>query len=174
VAGAINIFFMTSPFRERDRPERQHSVNVTVPLVRPTSDTRNLVAAAVAAVRVHHRPGFPYAKAGVMFSGLQPAGIRQGELDFGSSGDLFSEAPAAGGATPRNPAELMKTVDALNHRFGRDSVRVGTTMVAGRAVKPISKPGIKSAADVRTWAVRQDSRSPRYTTRWDEMPVVQA
>jgi len=66
----------------------------------------------------------------------------------------------------------MKTVDALNHRFGRDSVSVGTTMVAGCAAKRISKPGIKSVADARTWAVRQDSRSPPYTTRWDEIPVV--
>src|SRR5208283_5399257 len=48
VAGSIGVFFMTSPFRQNDR---QHSVNITVPLVRPSADTRLLVSAAVDAVR---------------------------------------------------------------------------------------------------------------------------
>src|SRR5450755_1664967 len=39
-AGAVCVFFTTSPFRQNDR---QHSVNVTVPLVCPTADTPLLV-----------------------------------------------------------------------------------------------------------------------------------
>jgi len=60
-AGAVSIFFTTSPFRQNDR---QHSVNVTVPLVRPTADSRLLVATAVDAAQRHFRSGFNYAKAG--------------------------------------------------------------------------------------------------------------
>jgi len=26
--------------------------------------------------------------------------------------------------------------------------------------------------DERSWAARQERRSPRFTTRWDEMPMV--
>ena len=219
VAGAVNVFFMTSPFRERDRPDRHHSVNVTIPLVTPTSDSRHLVAAAVSAVRSHHRTGFPYAKAGVMFSNLQPAGVRQGELDFtqaiGTTADLFAQGggdpgrddpgfagpgrddPESGDSTlpppsgpHRDQAELMKTVDALNQRFGRDSVRVGTTVIASggdkskSAGKAKGKGGDKSAGSGpgpgpgsvqpggHVWSVKQELRSPRYTTRWDEIPVV--
>jgi DNA polymerase V len=58
-AGAVGIFFMTSPFRQHDR---QHSVNVTVPLIRPTADTGLLVAAAVAVVGREFRAGFNYAR----------------------------------------------------------------------------------------------------------------
>lgn len=57
-------------------------------------------------------------------------------------------------------AKLMMAMDALNHRFGRDSVRLGSTAVAS------------SGADVRVWATKQERRSPRYTTRWAEMATV--
>ena len=154
VAGAIGLFFTTSPFR---RGDRQHAVNVTVPLVRPTGDTAVLVAAAAAAVRAQFRAGFRYAKAGAVLSDLRPAGQSQGELD------LFSPAqPAAAAPADTARTKLMTAMDALNHRFGRDSVRLGSQALASHG------------AEVRVWATRQERRSPRYTTRWDEMPVVRA
>jgi DNA polymerase V len=151
VAGAIGVFFTTSPFRANDR---QHSVNVTVPLVRPTADTVVLMRAAEMAVRTQFRPGFRYAKAGAVLSNLQAAGHEQGELD------LFAEPdePVAPVADPRS--KLMAAMDALNNRFGRDSVRLGSTAVAS------------NGADVAVWATKQERRSPRYTTRWDELLVV--
>ena len=156
VAGAIGVFFTTSPFRQIDR---QHGVNVTLPLVRPTGDTAALVTVATAAVRAQFRAGFRYAKAGAVLSDLRPAGQNQGELD------LFSSSPEE--AAPRSDADsartkLMTAMDALNHRFGRDSVRLGSQALAS------------NGAEVRVWAAKQERRSPRYTTRWDEMPVVRA
>src|SRR5439155_22336350 len=71
VAGAVHVFITTSPFRKNDR---QHSASVTVPLVRPTADTRLLIGAAVRALRGMYRPGFNYVKAGVMLVDLQPEG----------------------------------------------------------------------------------------------------
>ena len=56
----------------------------------------------------------------------------------------------------------MAAMDVLNRRFGRDSVRIGSATLASHDT------------DVRSWATRQERRSPRYTTRWDEMPVVKA
>jgi len=152
-----------------------------------------------------------------MFSNLQPAGVRQGELDFteaiGTTADLFAQGggdpgrddpgfagpgrddPESGNSTlpppsgpHRDQAELMKTVDALNQRFGRDSVRVGTTVIASGGGKgtgsgkgaasgvgsgPGPGPGSVQPGS-RVWSVKQELRSPRYTTRWDEMPVVRA
>lgn len=153
-AGAVNVFFTTSPFRRHDR---QHSVNVTVPLVRPTADSRLLVAAAVSAVRYQFRPGFNYAKAGVMLTDLQASTVHQGELD------LFSDSEEAEAVAPqKDRTALMDAMDVLNRRFGRDSVRIGSATLASHG------------AEVRSWATKQERRSPRYTTRWDEMPMVKA
>lgn len=154
VAGAIGLFFMTSPFRQNDR---QHSVNVSIPLPRPTADTSVLVTAATAAVRAQFRAGFRYAKAGAVLSDLRPAGQAQGELDLFSTAQPHADAP---GDAAR--ARLMSAMDALNHRFGRDAVRLGSQALAS------------NGAELRVWATKQERRSPRYTTRWDEMPVVRA
>ena len=158
-AGAVGVFFMTSPFRQN---ERQHSANVTVRMVRPTADTRLLVGAAVDTVRDLFRPGFNYAKAGVVLVDLQPASQQQGELD------LFSDANEPQDRrqvqTPvRDRTALMEAIDDLNRRFGRDSVQIGSASLASGA-----------GAEERSWSTKQERRSPRYTTRWDEMPVVRA
>lgn len=50
---------------------------------------------------------------------------------------------------------LMVAMDAINREFGRGTVRSGASGVEQR------------------WAMRSENRSPRYTTRWDELPVVQ-
>lgn len=153
VAGAIGIFFMTSPFRTSDR---QHAVNVTVPLVRHTGDSSVLVNAATAAVREQFRSGIRYVKAGAVLSDLRPAGQEQGELGLFASDGVVTKKP------PGGRDRLMVAMDALNNRYGRDSIRLGSTAAAS------------NGADVAVWATRQERRSPRYTTRWDEMPVVQA
>jgi DNA polymerase V len=153
-AGAIGVFFTTSPFRQNDR---QHSVNVTVPLVRPSADTRILVGAALAAVRSQFRSGFHYAKAGVLLIDLCPAAQAQGELAL-----LCREPKVRAGMDGRDRQELMHAIDKLNRRFGRDSVQIGSVSLA-------------SHGDLeRSWSTKQDRRSPRYTTRWEEMPVVLA
>ena len=51
-------------------------------------------------------------------------------------------------------ARLMKALDRLNAHYGARTVQVGT--LGG------SRP---------VWAMRQACRSPRYTTRWRELPV---
>jgi DNA polymerase V len=153
-AGAIQVFIRTSPFRENDR---QHSPSLTVP-VRPTADSRKLVAAACEAARSMFRPGFNYAKAGVMLMDLQDAAAvgDQGELA------LFSGQEPDATIEPDRPA-LMQAMDTLNRRFGRGAVRIGSTTTV--------KASDTGAA---SWAVRQDRRTPRYTTRWDEMQAVRS
>ena len=64
----VMCFIRTSPFRD----DLQFSRSITVPLRRPTSDTGALVSAAVAGLAVTNRPGFNFAKAGVMLLYLQP------------------------------------------------------------------------------------------------------
>ena len=103
------------------------------------------------------RPGFNYVKAGVMLVDLQPAGQQQGELDLFSPG---TDAPVA--QPKRDRSALMATMDELNRRFGRSSVHIGSASSAARDT------------DERSWATRQERRSLRFTTRWDEMPTVRS
>lgn len=154
VAGAIQVFFTTSPFRTNDR---QHSPSLTVPL-RSTADSGRLISAAVRATRQMFRSGFNYTKAGAMLLDLQDkeAAKRQGELDL-----FVADDEAGASAETKDRSALMEAMDKLNQRFGRGAVRIGST-TAARA----------NDAGTATWAVRQDRRSPRYTTRWDEVPVV--
>ena len=145
VAGAVHVFITTSPFRQRDR---QHSPSVTLPLARPSADTRLLSNAATRALERMYRPGFNYVKAGVMLIDLQHEGVEQRELDLG-----------AHAAQRRDRPQLMGALDAMNQRFGRGIVEIAS---AARATP------------VRGYAAKQQLRSPRYTTRIEEIPTVRA
>jgi DNA polymerase V len=61
---------------------------------------------------------------------------------------LFEDMEAKG-----QSAELMKTIDEINNRFGSNL--------------------IKSAAmgTKQDWAMRSDNRSPSYTTNWNQLPI---
>ena len=146
-AGAVHVFITTSPYRRHDR---QHSQSLTLPLVRASADTRVIVAMAVRAVQQMVRPGFNYAKAGVMLLDLRPQGQQQAELD------LFGTADPAPGA---GPSRLMEAVDTLNQRFGRGAVTVASAQHQARHVQHAGK---------------QQRRSPRSTTRLAEIVTARA
>ena len=141
-AHQVMCFVRTSPFRK----DPQYSRSVCVPLRRPTADTAALVAAAVAGLKAIFRPGFNYAKAGVMLMDLQADTISQGELDLESD-----EVPDRG--------KLMATLDGLNQRFGKGTVLVASAGLAGER---------------RAWVMKQERRTPAYTTCWEDLAVVRA
>ena len=82
---------------------------------------------------------------------LQPDTIRQGELD------LFTAAEEPEHAASRDRTKLMTAMDGLNGRYGKGSVQLGSN-----GVVPASK----------SWSMKAERRTPRYTTVWAEMPVV--
>ena len=150
VAGSVHVFMTTSPYRQNDR---QYSPCVTNPLVRPSADTRAIVAVAVRAVQQNYRAGFNYAKAGVMLLDLQPQDQHQGELDL--FGDGAQDAAAHSQESPR----LMEAVDTLNRRFGKGAVTVASAQHQQRHDQH---------------AGRQLRRSPRFTTRLEEIATARA
>jgi DNA polymerase V len=140
--GQVLCFIRTSPFRN----EPQYSKSISVPLVRPSADTGSIVGVALAGLRAIYRPGFNYAKAGVMLLDLQSDRLSQLELDWGETTQV-----------PRS--QLMVAMDALNARYGRGTVKLATASVDG---------------DPREWGMKQERRTPRYTTQWDEIPTMRA
>ena len=149
VAGAVHVFIATSPYRRNDV---QHAPSATLPLPQPSADTRVLISAAVRALRGIYRPGFNYAKAGVMLVDLQPQAQQQDTLELFAPQEEQAQAPRGG-------AELMNALDALNRRFGRHAVTVG---------------GTSHRAGPSAHASRQERRSPRYTTRLEEIASARA
>lgn len=149
LAGGVQVFINTSPYRRQDR---QHAPSATLRLGQATSDTRVLISAVVRVLRSIFRPGYNYAKAGVLLVDLQQASHEQPALD------LFEPGPSLD-APERNRASLMSAMDALNDRFGRGAVTVAS---AAR------RPGPSAHAS------KQERRSPRFTTRLDEIAVARA
>lgn len=141
-AGVLMAFIRTSPFREHDA---QYSGYRMFKLLEPTSDSAALTQGALAVLQAIYKPGFNYAKAGVMLMDLSPANRQQFTLDLG----LESNA---------SRGRLMSAMDGLNRRYGRGTVTLATAGVA-------SSP--------KQWLMKQERRTPRYTTRWDELLVVE-
>jgi DNA polymerase V len=78
-SSSVRTGIRTSPFRKQDP---QYSRSASIPLPCPTSDSAHITQAANAIVKRIYRPGFKYAKAGVMLMDLQPATREQLTLDF--------------------------------------------------------------------------------------------
>lgn len=142
LAGQLLVFAHTSPFR----PGPRFSRSIVVPLRRPTADTRRLVQAAVMGITQMYQPGFQLSKAGVMLLDLMPDTVLQGELNL--------EPEEA-----QDKTRLMLAFDAINDRFGRGSIHIGSA-----GVQDVNRP----------WGMRQERLTPQYTTKWSDLPVARA
>jgi Domain of unknown function (DUF4113) len=79
-------------------------------------------------------------------AGLRPDNVSQGEFDF--------EVPET-----RHRGKLMGGIDAINDRFGRGAIRVG------------SAAGVVTPWD---WSMRQERLTPQYNTKFSDLPVARA
>ena len=128
------------------RPGRRFYETAVIQIQPPSSDTKALVNAAVRGLRSIYQPGYQLSKAGVMLQDLCPAEVQQGDL-------LFQE-PC------RDQSKLMEAMDKVNKRFGK-----GTVHVASTGVPELDESG---------WRMRQERRTPRYTTKIEEIPIARA
>ncbi len=134
-AALLQVFLHTNRFR-KDQP--QYNPCVTVPLPQPTNDSLVINRWADDLVGRMFKPGYAYKKAGVMLGDISPVGRYQ--LDW------LEPAQAT-------DTRLMNTLDKLNQRYGRGTVKVSTQ-------------GAHTG-----WQMRQERKSPNYTTRWDAIPL---
>lgn len=157
LASAIHVFIRTSPFRTEDP---QYANAVTLPLGTPCEDTLHIVSRAVDGLRQIYRKGFRYAKAGVMLVDL----VDKSLFERHRQQDLFYSPPpqcraAANGHAPKDRSKVMAALDTVNQRFGRNSLSVAATGVNLRA---------------QPWEMRQERKSPDYTTDWKALPIAKA
>lgn len=134
VAGLLQVFVMTDRFR----PEKpQYNPCMSVPLPVPTADSLELNRWAFQALEQMYRPTFDYKKAGVILADIRPDHLVQEDLFFAAE------------AKPK--ADLMKTLDKINARYGR-----GTLILSSDGAR-------------RAWEMKAENRSPCYTTDWDQI-----
>ncbi len=132
--------FMHTSKFSDDEPQRNVSMTIAIP--EATNDTLVLIKAGRRAVEALWKSGFRYSKAGVITQDLVPPQLAQRSL----FDDLDHELAA----------KVMAAMDAANRRWGRATVIPAATM-AGPGKTP-------------TFSTKFEKRSPRYTTRWDELP----
>jgi DNA polymerase V len=138
-AGMAQVFIKTSSHGREASGRYGSAASVTLPVA--TAYTPTLVATAHGALEQIYRPGYAYAKAGVLLADLCPEDAVQLNL-FTPDGDRETKSG------------LMRTMDALNRRFGE-----GTVFLAGQGIR-------------RTWKGQRKTPSPRYTTCWEELLTV--
>lgn len=133
---ALMIFIHTNGFR-KDLP--QYSRNIIVQTHYPTHSAIELTQFALDGLKRIYRKGYEYKKAGVIVMDIVPEMPQQIMLFENSD--------------PKH-APLMKTMDAINQKFGDGKVK-------------LARQNLK-----KKWPMKQEKLSPRYTTRWYEIKTI--
>jgi DNA polymerase V len=123
----------------------QYGKSLSQVLPFPTSFTPDLLHVALDMLRRIYREGYSFKKAGVFLSRIVPQDLLQADL----FGDYSLEREY-------KKARLMCVVDLLNEWWGSNTLFFGAQ-------------GIE-----RAWKMRQERRSPRYTTRAGDIVVVRS
>lgn len=132
---------MLSVFITTDPFKTPHySRAVGVKLPYSVSDTPTLTKYALMGLENIFRKGFKYKKTGVLLTEIVPAN--------GFQMNLFNQTPLYKLERDNN---IMIAVDKLNRHWGRDILRVASMGMDNRL------------------KMRQNRKTPRYTTNWDEL-----
>ncbi len=132
----VSVFVRTSPFN-KNKP--QHSDLKTIGLLTPTNDTRDILTATKKGLLPIFRPGYDYAKAGIILNKFTNEHIKQYSL--------FKDLNE-----PKQDTKLMKYLDQMN---------AYETQI------------YYASQNTKKWSpMKQNMTSPKYTTNWYELPMV--
>jgi DNA polymerase V len=127
-----------------DTARPAYSNAVTIQFDCPSQDSGFLIRSALRGLERIFRPGFAYQRAGILLPDLIPSGMEQRTLFAVNREDKSRDG------------RLMEALDRINRVYGRQTLRYASEGLGGR------------------WRMRQQLKSPAYTTRWSELPVVLA
>ncbi len=136
-ANAATIFIGTDRFRPVPEP---YSQSATYSSTYPTDGNQEIQEWAIKTLERIFKPGFEYRKAGIILSGLVP--------NENLTKRMFEDERF------QQQHKLMKAIDEINQKFGKDTVRFGSVKTEGN------------------WKMKQTRKSQSYTTNWDELLVV--
>jgi DNA polymerase V len=122
---------------------KQYGNSVEYRLINPTSDTRIIMQVAKRCLKKIFKAGIDYKKAGVMLCELMPNHLRQQDMFNPLTDEKLQHSQ-----------HLMEVFDKINAHFGQKTIRMASE-------------GYSNA-----WKMRSERRSPCYTTRWSELPIV--
>ena len=132
----VSVFVRTSPFNNK---KPQHSDLRTIGLLTPTNDTRDILIAAKKGLLPIFRPGYDYAKAGIILNKFSDEQTKQYSL--------FKDPNE-----PKENTKFMKYIDRMN---------AYETQI------------YFASQNTKKWSpMKQNMTSPKYTTNWYELPLV--
>jgi DNA polymerase V len=154
-AYVLTVYVQKNRFDPKVPPPYSRSATLTLPNG-PSADTRVLAQYAGYLLGKILESGCTYHKAGVMLDGLEPPTTGQ-QLGLFAPPAPVAEAMAKASA---DQPQLMSTLDGLNARFGRGTVRLGsavpTTLVGG----------------IAPWQGQAQWQSGAFTTRLEDLMTV--
>ena len=143
----------------RFKNEEPWEYGTRVGLVRPTSSTGEMIKACAEAVdriwnELPHKPN-PRDKT----SGIRKAGVKLTDICMKNEIQLDMFAAQA---TLRTD-EVMTVLDRINRLHGSETIYLAAQVNRPRQTQKDMRP---------TWGMRREEKSPNYTTRLEDMPVV--
>ena len=136
-ANAVTILISTDRFRPIPEP---YTNSATYSSTYPTDSNQEIQEWSIKTLERIFKPDFEYRKAGIILSGLVPS--------ENLTKRMFDDKSF------QKQHNLMKAIDEINQKFGKDSVRYGSVKTEG------------------SWKMKQTRKSQSYTTNWNEILTV--
>lgn len=136
-ANAVTVFIGTDRFRPVPAP---YSPTATYSSTYPTDSNQEIQEWTIKTLERIYKPHYEYRKAGIILSGLVPS--------ENLTKRMFDDERF------QKQHNLMKALDELNQKFGKDTVRFGSVKTDGK------------------WKMKQTRKSQSYTTNWNDLLVV--
>lgn len=131
--------FLWANPHKKIRPDGRSYFAMSLELPLATSNTNTFIQWAAAAVERLYEKGTNYKKAGLLAGGLQPATVLQTNLFVGEQRQLRF-------------AKAIEAMDQLNRQYGSQTVHFASC-----------------GNGDNTWCRKEQWRSPRFTTCWEEV-----
>ncbi len=122
---------------------KQYTNTVGFRLIHASDDIRYLTRCARFCLENLFKQGIYYHKSGVMLGDLIDKRFRQQDLFHQPSNELLERTE-----------KIMQTMDFINKKYGERTVR-------------LAAEGFQ-----KTWSMKRQLKTPNYTTRWSEIPLV--